>query len=73
MKISEKINILAGAIRSRAKTWGDNPADLTNRDINDFGEAQMHQYPDTIATEFYLECTDRQWQRVCNKVRKGCY
>lgn len=69
--ILEKIDITAGAIRSRAREFGVALDTITERQAADFAEAQANECPNTIAAQFYLTATDRQWKRIYNKVKNG--
>ena len=69
--IAEQVDILAGAIRSRAREHGEDPTQLDAHAINEYGDAQYAEQPGTVAAQFYAECTDRQWTRVVNRVRRG--
>jgi hypothetical protein len=69
MKVRDKINILASAIKSRAREYGKSPNELTDREINEFGDAQYREQPDSIAAQFYNMCTDKQWKQVVKAIK----
>lgn len=70
MTISEKVQTLAGAIRSRARAMSLEPAKLTDRQINELGDAQYQEQPSTVAAKFYVDCSDRQWKQVVRMVKR---
>ena len=61
--VADKIEVLAGAIRSLARKSGYDPNNLTKQQAEDFGELQGYNY-NTLAGKFYREATDSQWRRV---------
>lgn len=65
--IKDKITVLVGAIRSRARHAGYDPATLSAQQAANFGEMQGYQ-TGTIAGAFYRNCTDRQWKRVLKEL-----
>jgi hypothetical protein len=74
MGTQEKMEILAGAIRSRARELGQVPAELTDRAINELGDAQYAEQPRSVAGAFYGDesaCTEWHWRRVRGMVRRG--
>jgi hypothetical protein len=71
MTISEKIEITAGTIRSRAREIGISINNISEIEAARLAEAQVYDSPNTIAAEFYLEATDRQWKRIYNQVKRG--
>lgn len=64
------VEILAGAIRSRAREAGLDPSGLTNIQINELGDAQYLETPNTEAAKFYGKCSDKQWEKVVRLVRR---
>lgn len=69
--VAEKIEITAGAIRSRAREIGRDIETMSETEASRLAEAQVHESPNTISAKFYMEATDRQWKRIYNKVKKG--
>jgi len=73
MTKKEKMEILAGAIRSEARRKNYDPRTLSNDTINAIGDEYYRQNPDTIAAQFYGDeddCTERNWREVCRMVRR---
>lgn len=68
MKVSEKIEITARAIRHRARERGYIPSELSELEAERLINAQAYENPNSIAGKFYLEASDRQWKRIYNKV-----
>ena len=68
-KITQKIKISAGAIRSRARQLG--LSTLTQNTAHKLWDAQHDEQPETIAGQFYLSATERQVTRVINLAVKG--
>ena len=72
MKTREKMDILASAIRSRARKIGKDPRELSNIEINRLADAQYQEEPETVAAKFYADenaCSEWHWKRVCGMVR----
>lgn len=67
MKSINQVLILAAAIRSQARRAGYDPRKLTLAQILDFFEADAKEQ-NSIAGQFYLTCSDTEWQQVCQEV-----
>jgi hypothetical protein len=64
MTVAEKVDTLASTIRAEARDRGLNPWTLTDDQITGIADDYARQNPNTTAGQYYIDCTDHQWQRV---------